>query len=107
MLVTNHLTTEITLATNGTITAAVTDPGSGGVVGGFIGWQTLPLILFRVAPGGSERVPLLIGTTSSTPRLGYAIPPGTWAAQATLTLGPDPRDGVRKRPRPLPLTITP
>jgi hypothetical protein len=75
-------------------------------VGGFAGPQTLPLIIFRVAPGRTERVPLLIGTASFTPRLGYAIPPGNWAMQATLTLGPHPRASPRKRTPILPLIIT-
>jgi hypothetical protein len=44
------------------------------VDGGFSGFQTLPLVVFRVAPGQTGRVPLLIGTASFTPRLGYAVP---------------------------------
>jgi hypothetical protein len=83
------------------------------MIGGFLSWQTLPLILFRIAPGATERVPLLIGTTSSVPSLGYAIPPGTWALRVTLTLGPpDIRAAIRDRTRlrqlapPLPLTVT-
>jgi hypothetical protein len=113
LLVTNHLRTEIALATNGTITASVIDPESGEVAGGYSGFQTLPLKLFRIAPGATERVPLLIGTTSYTPELGYAIPPGTWALQVILTLtSPDialaVRDKIqiRKQAPPLPLTIT-
>jgi hypothetical protein len=77
------------------------------VVGGFAGFQALPLVIFRVAPGQTERIPLLIGTASSAPRLGYAIPPGAWGIQATLTLGPNPRDAPRRRTPVLPLTITP
>lgn len=113
LLAGNNLQTEIALATNGTITASVIDPDTGEVVGGYSGFRTLPLKLFRVAPGATERIPLLIGTTSGTPRLGYAIPPGTWRLQVILTLAsPDiamaVRDKVRirKQPPPLPLTIT-
>ena len=75
-------------------------------MGGFAGLQNLPLIIFRVAPGQAERVPLLIGTASCTPRLGYTIPAGDWGIQATLTLGPHPRDSPRRRTPILPLSIT-
>jgi hypothetical protein len=59
-----------------------------------------------VPPGQTGRVPLLIGTASRLPRLGYAISPGDRGIQATLTLGPDPRDSPRRRTPILPLTIT-
>lgn len=97
---------ELQIATNGQVTAAVVDPPTGEVVGGYAGFQHLPLIIFRVAPAQTERIPLLIGTASATPRLGYAIPPGDWGIQATLTLGPHPRDSPRRRTPILPLTIT-
>jgi hypothetical protein len=97
---------ELQIATNGQVTAAVVDPHTGEVVGGFSGAQRLPLIMFRVAPGQTGRIPLLIGTASFTPRLGYTVPAGDWGIQATLTLGPDPRDSPRRRTPVLPLTIT-
>jgi hypothetical protein len=107
LLLRNLTGRDLQIATNGQVTAAVVDPHTGEVVGGFAGFQTLPLITFRVAPGQTERVPLLIGTASCTPRLGYTIPPGDWGIQATLTLGPHPRDSPRRRTPILPLTITP
>lgn len=94
------------IATNGQVTAAVVDPQTGEVVGGFSGAQTLPLVIFRVAPGQTEQIPLLIGTASFTPRLGYTVPTGKWGLQATLTLGPHPGDSPRRRTPVLPLTIT-
>jgi hypothetical protein len=106
LLLRNLTGRELQIATNGQVTAAVVDPHSGEVVGGFAGAQRLPLIIFRVAPGQTGRVPLLIGTASCTPRLGYAIPPGDWGIQATLTLGPDPGDSPRRRTPILPFTIT-
>jgi hypothetical protein len=106
LLLRNHTGRDLQIATNGQVTAAVVDPHTGEVVGGYAGWQTLPLIIFRVAPGQTERVPLLIGTASCTPRLGYTIPPGDWGIQATLTLGPHPRDSPSRRTPILPLTIT-
>ena len=84
------------------------DPATGEVVGGYAGFQTLPLVMFRVPPGGTERIPLLIGTASFTGRLGYAVPPGSWGLQATLQLAPDSAIRVRvpRRTPVLPLTVT-
>ena len=106
LLLRNITGRELQIATNGQVTAAVVDPHTGEVVGGFAGFQHLPLIIFRVAPGQTGQVPLLIGTASSAPRLGYTVPPGDWGIQATLTLGPHPRDSPRRRTPVLPLTIT-
>jgi hypothetical protein len=89
------------LLTNGQGSAVVVDPQTGETVGGFSGLQTLSLKFFRVSPGGSTRIPLLIGTASSRPQLGYAIPPGEWGIQATLTLSESPR----RRTPILPLTV--
>ena len=106
LLVRNLSGRELQIATNGQVTAAVVDPQTGEVVGGFSGAQALPLIIFRVAAGATEPIPLLIGTASYTPRLGYVVPAGEWGIQATLTLGPHPRDSPRRRTPILPLTIT-
>jgi hypothetical protein len=106
LLLRNLTARDLQIATNGQVTAVVVDPHTGEVVGGFAGFQNLPLIIFRVTPGQTGQVPLLIGTASRTPRLGYAIPPGDWGIQATLTLGPHPRDSPRRRTPVLPLTIT-
>jgi hypothetical protein len=106
LLVGNLAGRHLQIATNGQITGVVVDPQTGEVVGGYSGMQRLPLIVFQVPPGQAERIPLLIGTASFTPRLGYAIPAGKWGIQATLTLGPDPRDSHRRRTPILPLTIT-
>jgi hypothetical protein len=105
LLLTNLTDHELQIATNGQVTAAVVDPNTGEVVGGSADPEVLPLIIFRVAPGQTGQVPLLIGTASSTPRLGYAIPPGDWGVQATLFLGPHPGDSPRRTPI-LPLSIT-
>jgi hypothetical protein len=93
------------LLTSGRVTAVV-DPQTGETVGGFSGAQTLSLKFFRVSPGGSTSIPLLIGTASSRPQLGYAIPPGEWGIQATLTLGGlYPGESPRRRTPILPLTV--
>jgi len=106
LLVRNLSGRELQIATNGQVTAAVVDPQTGEVVGGFDGRQTAVLVIFRVAAGATEPVPLLIDTASYTPRLGYVVPAGEWGIQATLTLGPHPRDSPRRRTPILPLTIT-
>ena len=106
LLLRNHTSGELQIATNGHVTAGIVDPQTGQVVGGFSGPQILPLIMFRIAPGGTERIPLLIGTASSTARLGYAVPPGSWGLQATLDLAQDPGQHIFRRTPVLPLTVT-
>jgi hypothetical protein len=111
LLVRNRSGTELAIVTNGQVIAVVVDPGSGEVVGGFSGTQLLPLITFPVSPTATERIPLLIGTASFTPRLGYTVPPGNWGLQATLDLvpagsGPEPVERHPRRTPVLPLTIT-
>ena len=106
LLLRNRTGGELQIATNGQVTATVVDPHTGEVAGGFSGMQNRPLIMFNVAPGQTGRIPLLIGTASCTPRLGYAIPPGDWGIYATLTLGSPLRDSSRRRTPVLPLTIT-
>ena len=106
LLLRNLTGRELQIATNGQVTATVVDPHTGEVAGGFSGMQNRPLIMFNVAPGQTGRIPLLIGTASCTPRLGYAIPPGDWGIYATLTLGSPLRDSSRRRTPVLPLTIT-
>jgi hypothetical protein len=101
----------LAIATNGRLTASVVDPATGDEVGGFVGFQTLPGIVFRVPPGGTERIPLLIGTASTRERLGYLVPPGDWGVEATLSLladadAPGGREQVQRRTPVLPLTIT-
>lgn len=97
---------DLKIATNGHLTTAVVDPVTGEVIGGFAGAQIAPLITFQVPPGLTERIPMLTGTASFTPRLGYAVPPGSWGIQATLILGENPRDSPRRHTPALPLTVT-
>jgi hypothetical protein len=96
---------ELQLATNGGVTAVVVDPRTRETVGGFSGMQTVPLKIYRVTPGGSTSIPLLIGTASSRPQLGYAVPPGEWGIQVTLTLVSHAGESLRRTPI-LPLTVT-
>jgi hypothetical protein len=106
LLVRNLTGRVLPIATNGNLTAVVLDPQTGQVVGGFAGVQTMPLIMFPVAPGSTQRIPLLIGTASFRPDLGYALPPGSWGMQVWLDLEWDPHTRERRRTPVLPLTIT-
>jgi hypothetical protein len=106
LLVRNLTSRVLPIATNGNLTAVVVDPQTRQVVGGFAGAQIIPLIMFRVAPGNTERIPLLIGTASFRPDLGYTVPPGSWGIQVPLDLEWDPYTRERRRTPVLPLTIT-
>jgi hypothetical protein len=96
---------ELQLVTNGQVTAVVVDPQTRETAGGFSGAQALPRMIYRVTPGGSTSIPLLIGTASSRPQLGYAVPPGEWGIQVTLTLTSNSGESLRRTPI-LPLTVT-
>jgi hypothetical protein len=106
LLVGNLTGRELTIATNGQVTAAVVDPQTGLAVGGFAGAQTLVGIDFHVVPGATERIPLLVGTASVVPDLGYAVPPGIWGIQILLDLRQDGPTQEPRRTPVLPLTIT-
>ncbi|MGH9069664.1 MAG: hypothetical protein ACRDX8_00510 [Acidimicrobiales bacterium] len=93
---------ELSVDTNGQLTADVVDPDGRDVVGSFAGMQHLPHIQFRVAPGAAGRIPLLVGTGSLVPCLGYAVPAGRWAVQTTLELS----DGRRRKTPALPIEVT-
>ena len=103
----------IVILTNGGVTAQVIDPRTGVVVGGFVGWQTMPGVYFRAAAGENVVVPVLVGTASFVPELGEAVPPGEWAIQATLVIADDKAAGwqqltARRHVRTplLPITVT-
>lgn len=96
----------VSIATNGQVTAVVVDPQRAEIVGGYSGAQFALLKVFRVEPAETARIPLVIGTESFVPSLGYAVPPGDGGLQATLALGGDPRGTLRRRTPVLPLTIT-
>jgi hypothetical protein len=106
LLVSNLTDLELTVATNGQVTAAVVDSQTGLIVGGFAGAQTLVGVDFHVVPGATERIPLLIGTASVVPDLGYTVPPGTWGIQVPLDLQRDGHTRGARRTPVLPLTIT-
>jgi len=94
---------EVQIVTNGGVTGYVVDPRTGIVVGGFSGAQRLPRVVFRLLPQSSERIPLVVGTASFVPDLGFAVPPGLWAVRVPLALG----GGRGASTPPLPITVTP
>lgn len=102
VLLTDNSGSEICVHTNGYLTAAILDPDSGAVVGGFTGMQHQPLIRFTAAPNETVRIPLLVGTASYDPALGYTVPAGRWHLTALLRLD----DGRQLRLPALELTVT-
>ena len=105
LLVRNLSGQVLPVATNGAVTAVV-DPQTGQVVGGFAEAQIMPLIMFRVAPAATERIPLLIGTASFRPELGYTVPPGSWGIQVPLDPEWNPHHREARLTPVLPLTVT-
>lgn len=83
----NDSSQEVVVHTNGQITARVVDPETKEIVGLYSGPQAMPRVSFRAPAGGSVEMPLLIGTASTVPRLGFAVPPGRWAIEIALALG--------------------
>ena len=69
--------------------------------GGDTGAVSLALVIVVISPGATRQNPVLVGTDSLRPDLGYALPPGEWGAQTTLRLADSP-----VRTPVLPVTIT-
>jgi hypothetical protein len=84
--VTNLGDSELVVQTNGNLIAEVVDPQSGFIVGGYAGGHLDMLVPFRIPPNSVIRIPLLIGTASFEPELGYAVPAGNWALRTMLKL---------------------
>jgi hypothetical protein len=102
VLVTNQSDRDIGIETNGHLTATIGEADTGAPVGGYAGAQRLPLVTFTAGPSKTVRIPLLVGTASYRPELGYTVPPGTWHLTARLRLA----DGRHLVSPPLELTIT-
>jgi hypothetical protein len=101
LLCTNTSDSEWVVETTGRLFASVLDPHTDEIVGGYAGADVLPLITFRVPRNATVPIPLLIGTASSAPRLGFALPPGEWAAEAVLDIEGQPS----RRTPPLPFAV--
>lgn len=88
------------LHTNGHLSAVVIDSDES-VIGVYAGAQHMPLVRFGLPPSEPVEVPLLIGTASLAPELGYAVPPGEWRLWAEL-----PLSGIGVlRSEPLPIVV--
>jgi hypothetical protein len=102
ILIQNSGQDPLVIATNGVVQSVIVEPASGEVVGSFAGAQPLPLVRFRADPGQAISAPVLIGSASLRPELGYSVPPGLWGVEAILKI-----EGVgRYRTRQLPIAIT-
>ena len=86
LLVTALMSPPAIVKTNGGLTAHVVDPSNGRIVGGFSGSQTMPLVEFALRYRRPVRIPLLVGTTSFEPALGYTLPAGRCALTAEVSL---------------------
>ncbi|HTU36421.1 MAG TPA: hypothetical protein VMF35_00300 [Acidimicrobiales bacterium] len=85
----------------GKLLPPVVDPASGQVVGCYEGAITLERRLDRVPAGTSREVQIIIGTASTRPEVGYAVPPGHWALRLSFELGGNAFQ------RLIPLTVVP
>lgn len=101
VLVTNRAAHEQVLLTDGALASAVID-SSGTVVGLYVGPHSLARVGFAIEPHQSRPVPVLIGTASVVPDLGYAVPPGQW--RLVIALQTDTGNTVTA---PMEITITP
>jgi hypothetical protein len=86
VLLTASTNRPMTVHTNGGLTADVVDPSNGRIVGGFVGSQSMPLVEFPLRYQRPVRIPLLVGTASYEPALGYTVPPGQWALTVDIRL---------------------
>jgi hypothetical protein len=86
VLLTGSMSDPVSVQTNGTLTAEVVDPSDGRIVGGFVGAQSMPLVEFPLRYQRPVRIPLLVGTASYEPALGYTVPPGQWALTVDIRL---------------------
>jgi hypothetical protein len=101
VLLTNLSDNDIRVHTNGHLTADIVND-TGTTVGGYTGAQHLPLVIFTALPSDTVRIPVLVGTASYSPELGYAIPAGTWHLTAPMNLG----DGRQLLTPALEFTVT-
>jgi hypothetical protein len=101
VLVTNRTAHEQVLLTHGALTSGVADR-SGGIVGLYVGPINARRVGFAIESHQSRAVPVLIGTASMVPDLGYAVPPGQWGLVIALHT-----DSGNMLSTPLDITITP
>jgi hypothetical protein len=103
LLLTNLSDHDISVHTNGQLTAVIVDD-AGATVGGpdTGGVRIQPLVIFTAAPSETVRIPVLVGSASYSAELGYAVPAGSWHLTVPMKLA----DGRHLRTPALALTIT-
>jgi len=75
--VTNSGNETVSIEFGGTIVGFAVLEGTGTIVGGYVGATNLALALrSTLPPGESAEIPVVIGTASCDPALGYALPAG-------------------------------
>jgi hypothetical protein len=105
LLLTNLTDDVIGVGSNGHLTATIVDD-LGAIMGGYSGVQRGPLIYFTARPQQSIRIPLLVGTASYRPELGFTIPPGRWHLTAPIDLRHSRERGSELVTPPLEFTVT-
>jgi hypothetical protein len=90
----SHVRSQLTMRNQSTLELVagklippIVDPTNGRVAGGYEGAVTMEMRRYQVPAGATKEVPILIGTASTRPELGYAVPPGPWAIRIHLQLG--------------------
>jgi hypothetical protein len=97
----NGASEDLEIHTGGAFVAGIIDPSTHEVVGGYEGGLTFLPIRLEVPAAGDADMPILVGTASLVPDLGYAIPPGQWALDLDLGV----MGHGRFRISPLPITV--
>ena len=96
LTVRNNMANDVRSSSNGTLHPPIVDPVTGQTVGGYEGAMTAQLKVVTIAPGAAADLPVLVGTASSRPELGWAVPPERWALRFGLQVG----DGRGERVQP-------
>jgi hypothetical protein len=96
LAVRNDTAEEVKARSNGTLCPPVVEPVTGKTVGGYAGAMTANLVIHTIAPGAGDDIPVLVGTASRQPELGWAVPPGRWALWFGFEVGDG--NGVRLLP---------
>jgi hypothetical protein len=99
----NHTDAEVAIHTQGVWTPTrLVDIDTGDIVGGYWGYVQRLMMKhgedFQLPPHGSLLIPLKVGTASTVPELGYAVPAGKCGLVVYLYLG-NPGTSVPRRCR--------
>jgi hypothetical protein len=104
----NHTDAGVDIHSQGEWTdTRLVDLDTGDIVGGYKGYiprqaDIKPRTVFQLHPHGSVLIPLTVGTASTVPELGYAVPAGKWGLVAYLWFA----GHEYVRTPPMPFTVT-